>query len=151
MYIETDIFDHGAHVAKLNGNDGCGRCHKDPSRIKSRDTTRSCLDCHSAMVATESRIKPPKEGMTGYAAGYMDAMHGLCIGCHEEKVKTEPATYAKEFSTCTHCHRDTDGSELRQVAPYVTKETIASLRKRKGEWIALRSRRGGGESGTFSR
>ncbi len=150
MYIETDIFGHGSHVARLDGNDGCTRCHEDSSRIKSRDTTKGCLDCHTEMVATESRIELGEEGMTGRAAGYMDAMHGLCIGCHKEKVETEPATYAEEFSTCTHCHRDTDGSELRQMAPYA-KETIASLGAREGEWIAFRSRRGGGESGTLSR
>jgi hypothetical protein len=152
MYVETDIFGHGSHIAKLDGNDGCARCHEDSSLIKNRDTTTSCLDCHAEMVATESRIEPPKEGMTGYAAGYMDAMHGLCIGCHEERIKTEPATYGDEFSTCTSCHRDGDGSELRQMAPYTQKEeTIASSGKWEREWIALRSRRGGGESGTFRR
>jgi hypothetical protein len=103
------------------------------------------------MVATDSRIELGEEGMTGYAAGYMDAMHGLCIECHEERVETEPETYAEEFSTCTHCHRDTDGSELRQMAPYAAKETIASLGKPEGEWVALRYRSTGGESGTFSR
>ncbi len=79
------------------------------------------------MVAAESMIKAPEEGMTGLAAGYMDAMHGLCIGCHEQKVKEEPATYEANFSTCTNCHRDTDGSRLRQMAPYTQKGTIASL------------------------
>jgi hypothetical protein len=152
MYTETDIFGHGSHVAKLDGNDGCVRCHEDSSRSKSRATAKTCLDCHSEMVVTESRIELGEDGMTGYATGYTDAMHGLCIACHEERVKTEPATYAEEFSTCTHCHRDTDGSELRQMAPYAQKEErIASLGKREGEWIALLSRRGGGESGTFSR
>ena len=69
----------------------------------------------------------------------------------EERVKTEPATYGDEFSTCTSCHRDTDGSELREMAPYAEKGTIAGLREPEVEWVALRYRRTGGASGTFSR
>jgi Ni/Fe-hydrogenase subunit HybB-like protein len=124
MYSETDTFVHTSHVAQLSGNDGCVRCHDDPGSIKSRNATTSCLYCHTDMVATESRIQAPAEGMTGYATGYMDAMHGLCIKCHEEKVEKEPATYGAEFSRCTNCHRDADGSRLRQLAPYVIKEEI---------------------------
>lgn len=150
MYLETDIFGHASHVAKLDGNDGCARCHEDSSRIKKRDTTTTCLDCHTEMVVTESRIELGEAGMTGYAAGYMDAMHGICIGCHEEKVETEPATYGDEFSICTVCHRDGDGSELRQMAPYAAKETIASLTKPEVEWVALWYPETAGESATSS-
>jgi hypothetical protein len=83
------------------------------------------------MVAAESRIQAPEGGMTGYATGYMDAMHVLCIKCHEEQVEKEPATYGAEFATCTSCHRDADGSRLRELAPYVPKEkTIAGIEKR---------------------
>jgi Ni/Fe-hydrogenase subunit HybB-like protein len=133
MYLETDIFGHQSHVAKLDGNDGCVRCHEDSSAVKSRDTTSACLDCHTEMLASESRIKPGEQGekeLTGYATGYMDAMHSLCIDCHEEKLKAGPATYGANFSTCTNCHRDTDGSRLRKMAPYVTEEAIASLTRR---------------------
>ena len=79
MYADTDTFVHTSHTAELGGNAGCVRCHADPARIKSRDATTSCLDCHTGMVAAGSRIQLPEEGMTGFAAGYMDAMHGLCI------------------------------------------------------------------------
>ena len=129
MYSKTDIFVHASHVDKLDGNDGCVRCHTDSSRIKSRETATVCLDCHRGMVTADSMIKPPEEGMTGYATGYTDAMHGLCIGCHEEKVKTEPATYSTYFSQCANCHRDADGSRLRQMKPYAPKGAIASFTK----------------------
>jgi Ni/Fe-hydrogenase subunit HybB-like protein len=129
MYSETDIFVHASHVAQLEGNDGCGRCHEDPALVKARNTTKACLDCHAEMVAAESRVEEPEEGMTGYAVGYLDAMHDLCIKCHEEKVEKEPATYGTAFSACANCHRDTDGSELRQTAPYVDKGTVAGLTK----------------------
>jgi hypothetical protein len=131
MYLESDTFAHTSHVSQLGGNAGCVRCHDDPGRIKSREATTGCLDCHTDMVAAESRIQAPDEGMTGYATGYMDAMHGLCIKCHEEQVETEPATYGAEFATCTSCHRDADGSRLRELAPYVVKEkTIAGIEER---------------------
>jgi len=130
MYLETDTFVHASHVAQMGDNDGCVRCHGDPGRIKSRKTTTGCTDCHTEMVVTDSRIQPPEGGMTGFATGYMGAMHGLCIKCHEEKVEKEPEIYGAEFSRCTNCHRDTDGSRLRQMAPYVTKETIAGIEQR---------------------
>ena len=79
------------------------------------------------MVAADSRVEEPEEGMTGYAAGYMDAMHNLCINCHEEKVAEEPEKYSPNLSTCTNCHRDGDDSQLREMAPYVTKETVAGV------------------------
>jgi hypothetical protein len=127
MYAETDTFVHTSHVAALNGNDGCVRCHDDPTRVKSRDATTRCLECHTDMVAEASRIQLPEEGMTGFAVGYMDAMHGLCIKCHEEKVEQEPLSFRPEFSRCTSCHRDANGSGLRQMAPHVVKETIAGV------------------------
>jgi hypothetical protein len=130
MYAETDTFVHTSHVAELGGNGGCVRCHDDPARIKSRDATTSCLDCHTGMVAAASRIQMPETGMTGFATGYMDAMHGLCIKCHEEKFEKEPATYGAEFARCTNCHRDTDGSGLRQMAPHVVKEASAGVETR---------------------
>jgi Ni/Fe-hydrogenase subunit HybB-like protein len=151
MYIKTDIFEHEVHVEKLNGDSGCVRCHENPDQLKSRDTATSCTHCHTQMVVTGSRIKPPKKGMTGYAPGYMDAMHGLCIGCHEEKVKTDPATYSEDFSRCAQCHRDTNGSELRKMAPYAPQGTVAGLAKPGARRLALRYRSAGGESGTFGR
>lgn len=130
MYVETDTFVHATHTAELGDNASCVRCHDEPARIKSRDATTGCLDCHTGMVAAESRIQLPEKGMTGFATGYMDAMHGLCIKCHEEKVEQEPATYGAEFARCTSCHRDTDGSELREMAPHVVKEANAGVETR---------------------
>jgi Ni/Fe-hydrogenase subunit HybB-like protein len=130
MYAETDTFVHATHTAELGDNASCVRCHDEPARIKSRDATTGCLDCHTGMVAAESRIQLPEKGMTGFATGYMDAMHGLCIKCHEEKVEQEPATYGAEFARCTSCHRDTDGSELREMAPHVVKEANAGVETR---------------------
>jgi hypothetical protein len=127
MYAETDTFVHLSHVTALQGNEGCVRCHGDPAQVKTRDATTRCMECHTDMVATASRIQLPEEGMTGYAAGYMDAMHGLCVKCHEERVEKEPASFDPEFARCSSCHRDADGSGLRQMAPHVMKEIFAGV------------------------
>ena len=56
------------------------------------------------MVVPDSRIKIDLAAFDSRAAGYMDAMHGLCIECHKEVSNT---MFAREdsLSNCTHCHR----------------------------------------------
>jgi Ni/Fe-hydrogenase subunit HybB-like protein len=119
MYSPTDIFDHPLHVQKLGGNDGCVRCHQDPAEIKSRDTALGCAVCHSDMVVANSLVKAPREGVKGFAPGYMEAMHGLCVTCHEQKMAEDPQQYGPGFADCAYCHRDIDGARLRQMPPYL--------------------------------
>ena len=64
-------------------------------------------------------IIPPKEEPDGYAAGYMDAMHGLCIDCHRRKLEKAPQDYPQGFADCGSCHRDIDGTQFRRMSPYV--------------------------------
>ena len=52
------------------------------------------------------------------APGYMDAMHGLCLTCHQEQAKAEPVKLGEAFGECTTCHRELDGTVLRRLAPY---------------------------------
>ena len=96
----------------LPDHDSCVDCHD-------VDDDDECETCHKNMVVQGSRIDPPEKGMTGIAPGYMDAMHGLCIACHEEKHKKEPARFGKWFATCANCHRDVSEVDLKQMAPYV--------------------------------
>ncbi|MBI4881341.1 MAG: Ni/Fe-hydrogenase cytochrome b subunit [Planctomycetes bacterium] len=122
MYSVTDIFDHSSHVAWLDGNAGCARCHTDPDAVRSRATAMPCLECHVDMVAAGARVKLPAEGMTGLAPGYMEAMHELCVRCHEEKAATEPGKYPLELGECRTCHRDIGEVDLKRRWPYLTKE-----------------------------
>jgi len=118
MYTTTDIFDHAFHVSKLDGNDGCGDCHPDPSNVKNRDTTRACVECHEGMNVAGSLVSPPEDHTPGFAAGYMDAMHRLCIACHERMVAANPRKYGPEFAECAHCHRAADDVQFHQMQPY---------------------------------
>ena len=120
MYLETDIFDHSRHIDKLEGNQSCVRCHQDSAAVKSRDTALACAECHADMVVEDSLVSLPAGGMGGLATGYMDAMHGICIACHEQKVAEEPDKYPVSFAQCANCHRDIDATRLHEMEPYVT-------------------------------
>jgi hypothetical protein len=104
MYMPVDIFDHNLHMRELEGNDGCAECHKDPNIPKIRENTKDCLECHKGMRPLGSRVNVTDPLKRYYAAGYMDAMHELCITCHEEMQFTlsEPN---ENFARCTNCHR----------------------------------------------
>jgi hypothetical protein len=116
MYAETDIFDHSSHIRLLDENDGCVRCHDELQEEKTRETAAACETCHSDMLIEGATISRPETGTTGLAPGYMDAMHGLCVECHEDpdKEASEPAEY---LSSCTTCHREILPTELRLDEP----------------------------------
>ena len=118
MYGVTDIFNHALHVDKLNGNDGCVRCHQDAGQPKNRDTALACTNCHQAMAVAGSFVQPPKSGTRGFAPSYMDAMHGLCVSCHEKKLALGQVDQGPGFAQCANCHRDTDATDFYKRAPY---------------------------------
>jgi hypothetical protein len=131
MYLTTDIFNHSAHIAHLDGNSGCGKCHMNAAQAKTRKTAMACGECHREMPAAKSVIPPPKGETDGQAAGYMEAMHRLCITCHEKKLAEDPQHYRKSFADCTTCHRDINGAQLRRMSPYVARESgVISLPKK---------------------
>lgn len=119
MYETTDIFDHLLHVQKLGDNASCAVCHKDETRAKSRDTALACWQCHGDMVVAGSIIPTTEAGLVGFAPGYMDAMHGLCIRCHEQESASQPEVYGTEFGRCDVCHREFQDTDHRRLAPYV--------------------------------
>jgi hypothetical protein len=137
MYISSDIFDHAFHVNKLGGNEGCTKCHQDPTEAKTRSTALDCAECHQDMMVAGSLVASPDDGMTGSVGGYMEAMHGLCITCHERKVKEDPERYGPHFADCANCHRDIDGTRFYQMKPYVVNR---SMREQKSDTRTVVSR-----------
>ncbi|MFH1745408.1 MAG: NrfD/PsrC family molybdoenzyme membrane anchor subunit [Planctomycetota bacterium] len=119
MYEITDTFDHVLHIQKLGGNVACAVCHKDEFERKSRETALACWECHGDMVVRDSIIPTTEAGLVGFAPGYMDAMHGLCIRCHEQMSDEQPDVYGVEFSRCDFCHREFQDTDHRRLAPYV--------------------------------
>ncbi len=118
MYSVTDTFDHAFHADKLGGNDGCVDCHQDPTKIKCRETATGCVECHQDMIVADSMIGQSQAGLSGFAAGYMDAMHGLCITCHERELQEGRVGERPSFAKCANCHRDVDGIRFREMGPY---------------------------------
>ena len=116
MYSATDTFDHPSHVRQLGGDAGCARCHPDAGVAKTRATATPCRTCHQTMQAAGSRVRPERQD--GMAAGYLDAMHGLCIDCHEERMTLEPDRHPPDFARCRNCHRDASDGTIRRLAPY---------------------------------
>ena len=117
MYKTSDIFDHRSHQRKLGGNESCLKCHEDYDLPKTRETAVACDHCHENMAARGTRIKP-EQTLTGLAPSYMDAMHGLCIGCHEETQKRKSSKYKASFRQCANCHRGQEGLVFEEMAPY---------------------------------
>ncbi|MCX7014629.1 MAG: hypothetical protein NTW86_19105, partial [Candidatus Sumerlaeota bacterium] len=123
MYEPTDIFDHETHVEKLHGADSCLECHADAKGAKTRATAAPCETCHGGMLVDGSFLAKPANGMTGMAPGYKEAMHGLCIGCHDREAQKRNN---EAFSRCDECHRDVSGADLRKIGPYAPRKSIAA-------------------------
>ncbi|OGR02722.1 MAG: hypothetical protein A2284_14580 [Deltaproteobacteria bacterium RIFOXYA12_FULL_61_11] len=124
MYQPTQIFDHGAHERSYGGNADCPTCHTDPTLPKTKATTVQCKECHPAMVETETLVRTGAgQEQSTLASGYKDAMHGLCVTCHQREV--ERGSKRPGFGECSACHRDVPTitgtlQRLREVAPRST-------------------------------
>jgi Ni/Fe-hydrogenase subunit HybB-like protein len=103
MYQPTSIFDHQLHAARLGTGRGCVVCHLDDAALKDLADTKPCLECHTAMVPAAAFAKPHQAPRLGQAMGYVPAMHGLCIGCHQERAK-EPRLGKPALDQCASCH-----------------------------------------------
>ncbi|MFO7892681.1 MAG: Ni/Fe-hydrogenase cytochrome b subunit [Longimicrobiales bacterium] len=118
MYAPTPLFDHDLHETALGGSESCGECHEDAA-VKSYETATECGECHEAPAAARAAdavIEPP-DGHWQDAVGYMDAMHGLCVTCHERALADSPDQYPADLDRCGTCHDPDRREQLRQLAP----------------------------------
>ena len=120
QYEPTDLFRHDAHARHLGGNAGCAECHAEASKPKTRETSASCEACHADLVSKESRVSPPG-GRWKPAPGYMDAMHGLCITCHEDERKKKPDGTPAGLERCGTCHDADRAGQLERMKPSAVK------------------------------
>ncbi len=118
MYEVSDTFDHALHIRKLSGNASCTVCHPHDVARKSRETSLACWQCHGDMVVPGSIVPTTERKLVGLAPGYVDAMHGLCIRCHEQLASIQPEKY-EAFDRCDVCHREFQDRDHRRMAPYV--------------------------------
>ncbi|MFC1731621.1 cytochrome c3 family protein, partial [candidate division KSB1 bacterium] len=112
MQRVTDIFDHILHRNKLGGNGSCVKCHTDPLLPKLRQYTTACESCHGELRLETSFVNTSGSAVQNFAVGYKDAMHGLCITCHEEK-KAE--VERPRLDECATCHRSLPEEVMHMV------------------------------------
>ena len=97
MYTEFDAFRHDWHSSPAGGNVGCMECHpEDQPRLA--ETAQSCEHCHKDLIPAGAEIE-----VDDYMApSYTDAMHGVCVPCHETRAKQKEEL--KDLALCTSCH-----------------------------------------------
>lgn len=123
MYRASDTFDHAFHVQQYGGNASCERCHPADAPARTAEHSKKCTDCHGPGEGEATLVKVTLDLPTGHAAGYVDAMHGLCIGCHlAEEVRTRAEQ--PYLSRCVNCHTERPSGAGKGDLPEPT--TIAS-------------------------
>jgi len=91
------IFNHEEHKNLSGSEQSCRMCHHmdEPS-----GKTAFCHECHRDMFLPTEIVD--KAGQVVYAPPYREAMHSLCIECHEEM---DPP-----IARCGGCHQGVDVS-----------------------------------------
>ncbi len=116
MYEPTVLFSHDSHVQSVAQARGCVECHDPEQATKSYETATPCGECHWAQVAAGPIIEPPNDHWED-AVGYMDAMHDLCVSCHEQSVLEYPDRYSPDLARCAYCHAADRAIQLRELTP----------------------------------
>jgi Ni/Fe-hydrogenase subunit HybB-like protein len=113
MYQSVDAFKHEWHSSPDGGNLSCYQCHAEDV-IKSKETAKSCDECHTDLIpATATLLVDDYQ-----AVGYVDAMHQVCISCHTSSL--DPVVIDKGIDQCVNCH--TTNPELHGVSVDVVHE-----------------------------
>ena len=62
----------------------------------------ACTECHDDMIPDGTAIE-----ITRYAtASYVDAMHGMCVDCHQTRSESGAKAEWADLALCTKCHTD---------------------------------------------
>ncbi|MHC4965544.1 MAG: NrfD/PsrC family molybdoenzyme membrane anchor subunit [Planctomycetota bacterium] len=116
MYEPTATFDHALHVRTTDGNAGCGQCHGEDDAVKTLETATACRDCHAETLMSCPTIEAPEDRWND-AVGYMEAMHELCIRCHERKALETPDDFPLVMQECRGCHDADHPRRLDDLTP----------------------------------
>jgi hypothetical protein len=107
MYTPTDFFRHDWHASPNGVNIACVDCHPQGEQRRVA-TAKPCLDCHPNFTLHRNEA-----GQVHYMAmSYADAMHKLCVSCHQIKATELPDR--PDLARCATCHETTLPEELGQ-------------------------------------
>ena len=106
MWVETSIFDHDLHAARLETGEGCSACHMNAEDPKDIEHAKPCLECHTEMAVPGATIELKNPPHLGLAVGYVNAFHSVCVDCHEERA-ADPELDMPDLGKCASCHTGT--------------------------------------------
>ena len=143
MYEPTSTFSHRAHTRALPGDEGCSECHE-AGAPRTFQSATPCTACHTDTLAVSGSPIPAPHERWHDAAGYLDAMHGLCVRCHEQVLADEPGAHPLTLAECRTCHDADLKRELERLAP---QRREAALAPRGGGTQTRRAARPAGAGG----
>lgn len=102
MYLPTPIFHHWRHVERLGGNASCDQCHAD--KHDRHAIIKTCQQCHVDSLNMSVAGAPFTWQENRYlVVSYADAMHGLCVTCHQQ---IAGHVDKPNLGKCATCHRE---------------------------------------------
>jgi hypothetical protein len=108
-YVPSLVFDHTAHIRRVADRPPCVKCHG-ASGGHTLPAAVACQECHRKDMMAPNPVVP--SFTKPVAAGYRDALHGMCIPCHAEKAK-DPALGRPHLGYCGTCHNEGTRAEQR--------------------------------------
>lgn len=111
MYQPTDASRHDWHASASGGRLACYQCHQ-PGVPRTAATAKPCVQCHKDLVPAGSPIKVK----TYLAVSYVQAMHEMCVGCHQTAAREQNKP---ELARCAMCHKERrDAVDATDLALY---------------------------------
>ncbi|MFH1738587.1 MAG: NrfD/PsrC family molybdoenzyme membrane anchor subunit [bacterium] len=114
VYLTSSIFDHSKHESLLGNNESCVECHP-AGENKMASTAKSCGECHNDENLPIAVFASPIQIENYVVCSHTDAMHGLCITCHQEIAEQ---IGKPQHGLCITCH------------PQVPEESLTEWEKR---------------------
>jgi hypothetical protein len=109
-YAPTLLFDHTAHMRRVEDRPPCAKCHGAAEGGHALPAAVACQECHRKdMMAPNPVVASFTKPV---AVAYRDAMHGMCIPCHAEKAKA-PSLGRPHLGYCGTCHNE--GTRAEQL------------------------------------
>ncbi len=98
MYSRSDFFKHDRHASNRSANIKCNDCHK-RGVFRDAQSAERCTVCHKTYKFTNAELNNDKNY---YIMSYTDALHKLCVSCHQKnsKIKNKP-----KLAQCSTCHK----------------------------------------------